>query len=259
MLEDFGRSDWSELETDVIGGVFSPPIAGKRELPHASPVRRPPRNAELHNEVIPDDRFRYDPVTRTYKTTIGRLLREHAFNILITLRDRGVTFEFERTMRSGLDWLSMHYRSAKPDDLRMTIINNDFVYRPNPDDDAGICVVRDGIYFVAKFRYTKANRALVERSGFEFSPKVKWWFTLDPGVAARLESEIAESDGEIAPKPDRSRQSPVALECPEFRAAPPATSRRQVPAWVKRRYAAKRRQLSLKLGDARKPIIRTWR
>ena len=250
MLEDFGRSDWSELETDVIGGVFSPPIAGKRELPHASPVRRPPRNAELHNEVIPDDRFHYDPVTRTYKTTIGRLLREHAFNILITLRERGVTFEFERTTRRGLDWLSMHYRSAKPDDLRMTIVNNDFVYRSNPDDDADIRIVRDGIYFVAKFRYTKTNRAIVERSGFEFSPKVKWWFTLDPEAATRLEKETA-------PKPDRSQQSTAALECPEPRAAPPSTPNRQVPAWVKRRYAMHRRRAAS--TETRKPIIRTWK
>ena len=250
MLEDFGKSDWSELETDVIGGVFSPPLAGDRKPTQASRSRRPPRNAELHNEVIPDDRFRYDLATRTYKTTIGRLLREHAFNILITLRDRGVTFEFERTTRRGLDWLSMHYRSAKSDDLRMTIVNNDFAYRPNPDDDdAGIRVVRDGIYFVAKFRYTKARRTLIERSGFEFSPKVKWWFTLDPEVAARLESETAS-------KPDRSQQSTAALECPEPRAAPPSTPHRQVPAWVKRRYAAHRRR---RATETRKPIIRTWK
>lgn len=236
MLEHFGKSDWSELETDVIGGVFSPPVAGKQAVPQGASSRRPPRNSELYNATIPGRLFHYDPATRTYKSTIGRLLREHAFNILITLRDEGITFEFERTARCGLDWHSMHYRSTKPPGLRMCIVNNDFSYAPDPDDEVGIRVVRDGIYFVAKFKYTKVNCALVERSGFEFDAKVKWWFTLDPEVAARLEAQIAG---------------------PSEAPAPPA--RRQVPAWVKRRYAAQRRCAAPKRTETRKPIIRTWR
>jgi hypothetical protein len=252
MLEHFGKSDWSELETDVIGGAFSPPIAGKQTASVQS--RRHPRNSELRNAVIPADRFRYDRVTRTYKSTIGRLLREYSFNVLITLRDEGTTFELERAARRGLDWLSLHYRSAKSADLRMVIVNNEFAYRPNPEDETGIRVVRDGVYFVAKFRYTKANRTIVERSGFEFSPTVKWWFTLDPEVAAGLEAEIEMTENAI------SNSRPVSARAggsARWDIGPP--KRRQVPAWVKRRHPAKRRQLSLNLGDARKPIIRTWK
>lgn len=265
MLEDFGRSDWFELETDVIGGVFLPPIVGKQTaITQASRSRRSPRNSELYNAVIPADRFRYDPATRTYKSTARRLLRDYTFGVLITLRDEGIVFEFERTARRGLDWLSMHYRSAKLSGLRMVIVNNDFEHRADPDEtDPGIRVIRDGIYFVAKFKYTKVNRALVEQSGFEFSPKVKWWFTLDPEIAARLDAnKIIGMDQAIIPKPDRGRQLSMALECLELRAAPstvPPPARRQIPDWVRRRYVAKRQGMVPKRVDTRKPIIRTWK
>lgn len=211
MLEHFGKSDWSELETHVIDGVFSPPMRASNQKrvveDNSRRSRRPPRNSELHNETIPAALFRQQG--SIYKTTINRLIRAgHKFNILITLRtgEEDELFELTQVKRHGEQW--MYQRYDGPEGQQLIVLNTDPIEPLPVSNEPPITVVRDGIYWVARFKWNKANQARVKAAGFTFSPVVRWWFTLDERIARRFQAQLR---GDV-PAVEACKESQVQLE-----------------------------------------------
>jgi hypothetical protein len=177
--------DFSRLETDVVDGVFCPPLKEGDEIIRERQSRRPARNKYLHDEVIPSFLLSYNPTTRTYKTTMRRLAaHEHLFNTLITVRDEDggeVKFRLVRVTRSPQDWRTMVFKSI--DKSRQLIVVNTDARGSETD----VAVMREGSHWIAVFGFSPENRNRVEAAGFVFCPVERRWQTQDARVAAILD------------------------------------------------------------------------
>lgn len=199
--------DYSRLETDVVDGVFCPPLKEGDEVIRERQSRRPPRNKYLHDEVVPASLLSYNPATRTYKTTMRRLnSHEHLFNTLITVREETgeqVKFRLVRVTRSLEDWRTMVFKSIDKS-KQLIVVNTDA-----RGDERGVAVVREGSHWVAQFGFSPENRSRVESAGFVFCPVERRWQTQDARVAAILDpatrSQVlrCEAEARIAMEPPR--------------------------------------------------------
>lgn len=185
--------EWAAMETDVVDGVFRPPMRneGVVRVRHY-PAR--PRNRHLHEERVPASLFSYDAESRTYKTTAARL-RPRTWSTLITVvGDDGaeVPFRLFQVVRRGDDWTRMRFRHLVAGEVlhELVVLNNEFDAASSVEPEQGITVVRDGNYWVARFPWSDANVAVVRRAGFRFSPVQRWWYTRDDRIAARLDKSL---------------------------------------------------------------------
>lgn len=194
--------NWADLEDHVIDGVFSPPMTKSGAIPacQAQPKRHRP-SRELHDEVIPASLFRYDAATRTHKTTIVRL-RGHKFNTLVTLRDDAtgecVQYALKRVLRNRSDWIAMTFQATSDDNRGAQIVVLNTSTSETASNKPEIVVARDGLRWLAKFRWSEANRRIVQKAGFRFCPLEKLWHTRDPAVAAKFDPALRKIIAEQA-------------------------------------------------------------
>jgi hypothetical protein len=195
------REEWdrhvASLETDVVDDVFRPPLREGEEEPR---VHRPysgrSRSNQLHEERVPASLFHHDAARRTYKTTYTRLRdRGHLFCSLITVIDgeAEMPLSLSQVARRNGEWTSMRFQRRVRGQVtcELVVVNNERGALGAPEVvEQPITVVRDGDYWVAKFTWSEANKELVSRAGFHFSPLERWWSTKDRRVAMRLETLI---------------------------------------------------------------------
>jgi hypothetical protein len=184
--------DWASLEDHIVEGVFSPPAKEEDRRAIISGTRsRRLRDAALLNPVIPSTLFSHNPTTSTYKTTIRRL-RDYPFNTLITLynvaTEERVTYDLRQVVRNGADWRVMKF--AASEGRHLFVLNTSDLIREQARIGDEIEVVQDNLQWIAKFRWSDANKREVQRAGFRFNLLEKQWTTCDPKIAAAFDPSI---------------------------------------------------------------------